>query len=725
MEDLAMKLTGKKALALLLTVVLAFSAALTVFAEDASGDPAAATGDFDFQIDQATGGITIIGFDGTLGSDGILSIPDTIGSGKVTAIADSCFAAKDGDAASQALADSIWQVIVPDTVTYIGTLAFSGCKNMQYLDIYSKDLTIGSYAFAGCKALSNITFHNGEDGIMVGMCAFNDTAWYAAYPIDWVMIGKTLISYKGCDADVKIPLNVTAIGDGAFYNNKTVKTVELTDKVTSIGDYAFNGCSALTDIVFPVNSVITSIGFDAFDGTPYLADYAGDFFTIGTTLVRYCGDSTTVFIPNTITAVAPDAFKGAYKLSKDGYAVFAIRVPSSVKSFGSDCFTLFNEEDGTSFTPYLYVYKDSPAAAYAQAKGFDYEVIGKPGDVDVDGSVTTEDARLALRIATKLDRNATEVQKITANVDGDEAVTAADARMILRIAIGLEGESDLTNRPMTAFEVLQCYNNAVKNAAKYGAGYTLVSYQELSDWNLDANTSLYIKDWKTKGITTKNEAKAKVYEMDSQAAKAALPPVSLLDSSVIEDYGCKAEGGKYTITLTLKNETISTVDTNNSIKTYTAKLFPVVTRSVYDSSLADRYWFTNKDKYNSLTYDMVYEGCTLTAVIDIATGNLVSIDMAYTMHLDNIDGVIYLLNVASSGRKTGTGDIVIKNTVKYSDFKYYLDAPDDNDYETTTATTSAATTTTKKESLIDKIKDLINKNSATTTTAKAEESSAK
>ncbi len=59
------------------------------------------------------------------------------------------------------------------------------------------------------------------------------------------------------------------------------------------------------------------------------------------------------------------------------------------------------------------------------------------GDLDGDGVVTAADARLALRIAVKLE-TADEIKMKAADVDGADGVTAADARLILRFAVKLE-----------------------------------------------------------------------------------------------------------------------------------------------------------------------------------------------------------------------------------------------------------------------------------------------
>ena len=60
-----------------------------------------------------------------------------------------------------------------------------------------------------------------------------------------------------------------------------------------------------------------------------------------------------------------------------------------------------------------------------------------PGDVDLSGDVTSEDARLALRRAVGLERLSAE-KTVNADADRDGKITASDARLILRKAVGLE-----------------------------------------------------------------------------------------------------------------------------------------------------------------------------------------------------------------------------------------------------------------------------------------------
>ena len=61
------------------------------------------------------------------------------------------------------------------------------------------------------------------------------------------------------------------------------------------------------------------------------------------------------------------------------------------------------------------------------------------GDVDRDGEISSNDARLALRIAVNLEQ-ADEEQLILADLDDDNIVSSSDARLILRLSVGLADE---------------------------------------------------------------------------------------------------------------------------------------------------------------------------------------------------------------------------------------------------------------------------------------------
>lgn len=215
-------------------------------------------------------------------------IADTIDGKKVTAIGEGAFR----------YYTSMTSVIIPDSVTAIGEKAFYECKSLTSVTIPESVTSIGDYAFCSCKSLTSVTIPNSVTSI--GNYAFFacDSLTNITIPDSVVQIGANPFAYCGnlrsisvspdhpylavidgvlfqkadkiliaYPAGIKsttysIPYGITTIGDSAFYNCSSLKSVTIPDTVTSIGNDTFYCCSSLTSIAIP-NSV-TFIGDDAF-----------------------------------------------------------------------------------------------------------------------------------------------------------------------------------------------------------------------------------------------------------------------------------------------------------------------------------------------------------------------------------------------------------------------------------------------------------------------------
>ena len=99
---------------------------------------------------------------------------------------------------------------------------------------------------------------------------------------------------------------VTSIGDDAFANNTTVKTVTLPDTIKYIGSRAFRNCSNLTNVNLPEG--LTEIGTNAFYN---------------------CTKLTDVVLPNTLTTLKPYAFFLCVSITG------TLNIPASVESIGN------------------------------------------------------------------------------------------------------------------------------------------------------------------------------------------------------------------------------------------------------------------------------------------------------------------------------------------------------------------------------------------------------
>ena len=147
---------------------------------------------------------------------------------------------------------SLKSIYIPNSVTSIGSGAFSGCSA---LTAFTVDANNPNYCAEGCMLL------NKEKTELV--CAVGNQKTYDI-PSSVTSIGR--FAFSGCSSltSINIPSSVTSIESTAFQNCSSLTSINIPSSVNSIGWFAFSGCSALTSINIP--SSVTSIENYAFYG---------------------------------------------------------------------------------------------------------------------------------------------------------------------------------------------------------------------------------------------------------------------------------------------------------------------------------------------------------------------------------------------------------------------------------------------------------------------------
>ena len=109
---------------------------------------------------------------------------------------------------------------------------------------------------------------------------------------------------------------VTAISNGAFKNNKTLKSVVIGQNVKTIGDNAFKDCTNLTTVVMGAN--VTTIGNNAFYKCSKLTGVklSAKTKSIGNYAFYKCTKLTSITIPSKVNKIGKYAFYGCKKLKK-------------------------------------------------------------------------------------------------------------------------------------------------------------------------------------------------------------------------------------------------------------------------------------------------------------------------------------------------------------------------------------------------------------------------
>ena len=283
---------------------------------------------------------------------------------------------------------SLTAITLPDGVTSIGGGAFYGCSSLTTITIPEGVTSIGEYAFYSCSSLAAIvvaegnTTYDSRNGCNAIIETNSNTLIQGCsatiIPEGVTSIGK--YAFLGCSlTSIIIPESVTSIGGGAFLGCSSLTTITLPESVTSIGGGAFSGCSSLTTITIPEG--VTSIGARAFYGCSKLTAITipEGVTSIGDNAFAYCSSLTAITLPEGVTSIGKYAFLGC--------SLTAINIPKGVTSIGNNAFyncsslkTVINYSDlplqrGSNDYGYVAYYADRVIDADEVIDGYAFKTI--------------------------------------------------------------------------------------------------------------------------------------------------------------------------------------------------------------------------------------------------------------------------------------------------------------------------------------------------------------
>ena len=149
-------------------------------------------------------------------------------------------------------------VIIPDSVTNIGSCAFWGYETLTSIIMPDSVASIGNKAFYACSGLTNVTFGNGV--MSIGDNAFSYCRGLTSMTIPNSVKSIGADAFRHCDQlmSVIVPDNVESLGNGAFGNCSELTHAMIGNGVERVGDYMFWMCSKLTSVV--IGSNVTDVG---------------------------------------------------------------------------------------------------------------------------------------------------------------------------------------------------------------------------------------------------------------------------------------------------------------------------------------------------------------------------------------------------------------------------------------------------------------------------------
>ncbi|WP_461219550.1 leucine-rich repeat protein [Lapidilactobacillus salsurivasis] len=241
---------------------------------------------------------------------------------------------------------SLTNVDLPQNLTELGDGAFeySGVTNVN---VPASLTSLAAETFTSCTKLAQVTFAPDAQLQTIGASAFAYTSALTGFDLPEAVkeIGAQAFAGSGLESfTIPATSQLTTISAGAFMYDDHLLAFTFPDTLTTIGEQAFLGASSIPHVSFGPN--LTTIGEQAFlyDQGLISADFnrATALTTIGAQAFEYCGLTGALNLPQNLITIADGAFAGNH--------ITAIGFPTALKTIGASAFA-YNVIPGTLRIP--------------------------------------------------------------------------------------------------------------------------------------------------------------------------------------------------------------------------------------------------------------------------------------------------------------------------------------------------------------------------------------
>lgn len=163
---------------------------------------------------------------------------------------------------------------LPELLSSFADAAFSGCKKIREITIPQYVTSLPKYCFAFCEYLETVELN--QCLTHIGQSAFEGCTRLKniSLPQSLRSIGDYAFAYCASIEELPLPENITEIGRDenkenmrsgcTFYGCKSLKHIEIPNRVAHLGEYCFGNCESLESVSLPY--MIDYIYSDLFAG---------------------------------------------------------------------------------------------------------------------------------------------------------------------------------------------------------------------------------------------------------------------------------------------------------------------------------------------------------------------------------------------------------------------------------------------------------------------------